>query len=373
MKIAIVFKKGRLRRLKKVMAGKAASDFFYGAKELQGRDHDIDIFEIENAPYGDRLFRKVSGAIADWLFARRLLPSRAYGGLLFKAKDLCSSLQSYDVVVATTTGIAFSLGLWRYLGYLKPPIVAIHCSLMNYQHNWFRRNLNGILLRRMWTQLYGDAEINGFCNTFNVPEDRVEVNQFGIDTNFWTPSKDNKRGEYILSIGNDGRRDYDLLMKVARKVDYKFLVVTFRDIKEEIPPNVTIKSGNWHSETLTDEHLRDLYRNSKFVVIPLKDSPQPSGQSVSLQAMACGKPVILTRTRGLWSEDIMKDGENVIFAPPNDPDIFAEKINDLLGSSEAIMRMGHRNREKVCKEASISGFAERLERVCKIALETSPG
>ena len=47
--------------------------------------------------------------------------------------------------------------------------------------------------------------------------------------------------------------------------------------------------------------------------------PQPSGQSVTLQASACARPVVLSRTRGLWDPDRLRDGENVLLVPPGRP------------------------------------------------------
>ena len=43
---------------------------------------------------------------------------------------------------------------------------------------------------------------------------------------------------------------------------------------------------------------------------------QPSGYSVTLQAMACGKPVILTKTRGLWAPEIFVNFKNCILVNP---------------------------------------------------------
>ena len=41
--------------------------------------------------------------------------------------------------------------------------------------------------------------------------------------------------------------------------------------------------------------LRKLYQDASIIVIPIRDVFQPSGYSVTLQAMSCGKPVILPK------------------------------------------------------------------------------
>ena len=59
--------------------------------------------------------------------------------------------------------------------------------------------------------------------------------------------------------------------------------------------------------------MRDLYCNSEFIIIPLKETLQPSGQSTCLQAMSCGKAVVLTKVEGIWDKNLMKHKENVFF------------------------------------------------------------
>ena len=105
-----------------------------------------------------------------------------------------------------------------------------------------------------------------------------------------------------------------------------------------------------------------------MVVIPLKNSPQPSGQSVCLQAMACGKVVILTRTDGLWSNETMRDSENVKFVPPGDKKALMDAIKQLVRDSWQRNKVGNSARETACLEGKITAFAGRLEAFCHQAL-----
>ena len=59
--------------------------------------------------------------------------------------------------------------------------------------------------------------------------------------------------------------------------------------------NVKVIPGYWGNESLTDSELKDIYLNSILSIIPLK-STQPSGQSVALQCMSLGIPVLITKT-----------------------------------------------------------------------------
>ena len=362
MKIAFIYAKGRLSRINRVTAVHAASEFFYGSLQLMKKGHEVRMFEVDEQAPPSWLQR-----LGDFFARREWLPSRTHGGLLYHLNTLRPKLQGVDVVVATTTGIAFSIGLLKTLGLVRVPIVAIHCGLVNYHHRFPRRHLNGFLLRRMWTVLYGEGELEAVRRFFSVPKERLSVNQFGVDIDFWSPG-DASENDYVLSVGNDGRRDYELLVKVAAQVDCRFIIVTKRPIHAEIPPNVEIIRGDWHAEALTDKELRRLYRQARCVVIPLLESYQPSGQSVCLQAMACGKPVILTRTRGLWSKSMMRDGENVLLVPPGDAQALIRCLQNLLENPFLRKKIGINARDTVCREGNICLFADRLEKVCEAAM-----
>lgn len=357
MNIAFVYAKGRKDRYDKTLQGCAATEFFYGALELEQRGHIISQYELGNGTV-TKLWHK----IAEQLYRWKMTPTRTNGAILAELYDMCPSLNKHDVIVATTTASAFGLATLKLLGFVQKPIVAIHCGIVNYQLSWWRRKVNTIALKHMWTQLFGEGELPGIVDFYHIPDSRIEVNQFGVDTGFWTP--DDNEGDYVLAVGNDERRDYELLIRIAAKMKEKVIVVTRRKINADVPANVEILKGGWHEEVLTDERLRDLYRNARLVVIPLIDSPQPSGQSVCLQAMACGKSVVLTRTKGLWSQTMMRGDENIIFVPPGNEKALINAIKQLVSDSGQRKKIGKCARKTACTEGNISAFAGRLEALC---------
>lgn len=358
MRIVFVYAEGRLQRLQGVEAGEVATEFFYGGIQLQRRGHAVKMYELQNE-YKSSVLRSA----LEVLYRLQLLPSKTLPALIVQVFKLRSMLNKCDVIVATATGIAYGLGLMRLLGLIRPEIVAIHCGLINFRLKRRRRLLNGFILRRSWIQLYGEGELVGAKEMFRVPERRIEINQFGVDTKFWTPGKEKCEG-YILSVGNDARRDYELLARVAARICYPSVIVTNRQIDCRLAQNVKIVRGDWHSQQITDRKLRDMYRKAACVVIPLKDSWQPSGQSVCLQAMACGKPVIITRTKGLWSDKALRDRENVMFVDPGNTEQLESAILRLMGDVEVRSRLGMAARSVACQHGSIDDFATRLEKKC---------
>ena len=136
---------------------------------------------------------------------------------------------------------------------------------------------------------------------------------FGVDTEFWLPNnKPNNCDPYVLAIGNDLARDWDLLVSSWEEEFPNLKIITSLPINNT-KKNIEVINGNWHSKIITDEKMRDLYCNSEFIIIPLKETLQPSGQSTCLQAMSCGKAVVLTQVQGIWDKNLMKHKENVFF------------------------------------------------------------
>lgn len=354
MRIAFVYVKGRLDRLAETRVGNAAREFFYGALELQERGHDVLLFEVDIGPEAP------AGAMAiEALYKLHLMPSKTNASLVRQLRKLLPELNTSDAVVATASGPAYGLallGLWRQM---RTPLLAIHCGIANHPLRFRRRVINSILLRRSWTMLYGDGEMEPVKDMFKVPANRLQVNQFGVDTQFWQPDCQQQE-EHILAVGNDVRRDYNLLVRLASRMDERFVLVTRQDIGE-LPANVEQIRGDWHAQALSDAGLRRLYQKAKLVVTPLLESVQPSGQSVCLQAMACGKPVVLTKTSGLWSGKTMRDGENVLLVPPGDLDALYRAVSRLAHDPILCKDIGTTARKTVCTEGSIASFAARLE------------
>lgn len=364
MKLAFLYTAGRLQRLDSVHAGASASEFFYGAEEIRRGGMPVDLFEV--GPHDAHAWAQRA---VDFLFARGWLPNRTRGWVLLGTRRRLPELRAYDVVVATSTGLAFSLAIWKALGRFRPRIVAIHCGIFNYHPNRWRRWQIRSLLRRMRSVVFGEAECPVMRALFGVDPERLQVNPFGVDENFWRPAESPGHAGFVLAVGNDSRRDYPLLIEAARRVSAKVILVTRQSLPGPLPPNVEVRQSSWHQEVLSDAELRDLYRRAACVAVPLVDSFQPSGQSVTLQAMACGRPVVLTRTRGLWSAEHMRDGANCLLVPPGDAAALTAALTRLIQDDALNAALGAAARQSVLEHFRIAGFAQRLEALCRVALE----
>jgi glycosyltransferase involved in cell wall biosynthesis len=275
------------------------------------------------------------------------------------------ALREADVVVATTTGTAVALAAWRAARRLDTPLVGIVAGLLNDPWGRLRRTTTLPLLRRMHAMLYGPGEAPGLEALDPGLAGRIHVNRFGVDTAFWSPG--GTPGGDVLAIGNDGHRDWETLVAAAPLIGADVTVLTRHPAPSGLPGNVRWQPADWHRRLLSDAEVRDAYRSAAVVVVPVQDVPQPSGQSVTLQASSCARPVVLTRTRGLWDPDVLLDGENVVLVPPGDADALAAAVARLLADPSAAEEIGRSARETVETTAGIEGYAARLLEVCEAA------
>jgi len=65
-------------------------------------------------------------------------------------------------------------------------------------------------------------------------------------------------------------------------------------------------------------------------IIPIKDTYQPSGQSVALQSMAMKIPVMISDTIGFWDKEMFKNNENIFFVNDNNLDSWTNRIETIL-------------------------------------------
>ena len=364
MRIAFVHFPGRLARLDAARSGDAPTEFLFGAVELERAGHDVRHHEVDPGADTGRLARRA----IDRQAGLERLPPHLSAAVLRGTRALLPELRLADVVVASTTGTAVALAAWRRLHLLRTPLVGIVAGLLNRPWGRTRRATTLPLLRTMHAMLYGPGEAPGLVALDASLAGRVHVSPFGVDTAYWSPGA-GPHGGGVLAIGNDGNRDWETLIRAAPSIAAEVRILTRHPRPASLPANVRWEPADWHRRLLSDADVREAFRTAAVVAVPVKDVPQPSGQSVTLQASACGRPVVLTRSRGLWDPDGLRDGENVILVPPGDPEATAAAIGAVLSDPERGDAIGRAARETVEAGASVERYAERLLAICELALE----
>jgi len=190
---------------------------------------------------------------------------------------------------------------------------------------------------------------------------------FMVDDKFWGHSSnfnfETKSG--ILFIGNDGHRDYELLVEIAKRLkNHQFTFVTKKFMYEKLDlDNVKVFDGSWGNELLSDEELRNLYSKSKITIIPIKKTTQPSGQSVTLQSMCTGTPVIISDFPGLWDKKDIVNHQNIIISEDNKLETWINLIERNYKNNEKLESISKEAKDLVSKKYNEDFFNKNFSQI----------
>ena len=264
--------------------------------------------------------------------------------------------QDYDVVVTAWSehlSLYFAL-VQRVFGQRVPHVATFYwfskrnvAFLMQIVHPAISRIVTWSSVQRM----YAISELG-------IAAERIILVQHPVDPVYWSKQNDRSRDlgnekRYICSAGAE-MRDYPTLIEAMRGVPGVLCNIAAREIRiyrglkarrvspdslaETLPANVSIRA---HKPL----ELRDLVQTSQFVVVPLLPSDTDNGITVILEAMAAGKTVVCSRTRG--QVDAIKDGSTGIFVEQGNPEALRQAIRDLWEHPEKAIAIGKNAQEYI--------------------------
>jgi hypothetical protein len=374
--VTFLFNYGRVRRL----GDDTPAEFFYGFRGLP-----IDRFRtalLEPHPPSQGLI-DAEGTVypapapVRWL-TMKLKPTGLAQITRCLQLGFCglAALRRASVVVCVTSPWLHAMGVLRRCRLVRRPTVAIVIGPFGEG-----RDLRGRLRNRLRRALdstgelifLGEGDLAGYLANINPTPNSATLIQFGVDAGFWRPAEDADGGDgYAFSIGNAGR-DYAALLDVWRDRTTPLRIVTnLLDPQRDYGAAVCVRHGIWHSTEISDADVRALYQGARYVVTPLVESPQPCGQSATLQAMACGKAVILTRSSGLWDTTNLRHMENCLFIAPGDTAGLAAAVDYLERRPDECRRLGANARETVERHFTAAMFAQRLGALIDGLLQREP-
>ncbi len=351
-----LFRRNRAKQLQAWRNGDGPADFLYGFPFIDSDKITCDFAEGDDrsSNWRRRLCYPLESAI-----------SRAVGiGFsLHIAWIHWKKIRKADVLVSTVDTCGLPIAMLKWLGILCTPVIYVSQGLAHRLHaqvetRWawaFRFCYSRLMQSVERVLVLGEGAAAPVVRAFGVEPERVSVLPFGVDDRFWTPAENSLQGDFILSVGTDAARDYPTLLRAAGH--RKLHIVTRQRLPASLlGPGVQVSSDH------TFAQLRELYSGARFVVIPLQDVDQPSGQSATLQAMACTKAVVLTRTQGLWEAEYMRHMDTCYIVDPGDVKDLREAIDYLWGNPLEAERIGLNARRLVQHRYSARSLARNLQR-----------
>jgi glycosyltransferase involved in cell wall biosynthesis len=218
---------------------------------------------------------------------------------------------------------------------------------------------------------YSSVQMDIAADRLGVPPEKLHHAVQPVDDRFWTPDT-RADADGICSVGAEAR-DYETLMRAVRGLDVRVDVAVgttvfrtgdvARDLAKPLrplvakdrPPNVVVHQQIDHLG------LRHRYARARVVVIPLLDVDFDAGVTAVAEAMAMGKPVIVSHTRG--RPDFVEHEVNGLFVPPREPVALRRAIERLLARPEEAARMGRAGRALAETELSLDRWVKHVAEV----------
>ena len=347
-----------------------AREFYYGVDFL-GKDNHIEIIEFEKS---SKSFLELIDRVISKLFSLPFYSSKLTNIKNFKTiiKTDHLFLVNEGVGMSSIFLLIFSKLFNRNLE-VSLFVMGLYSKKLNFANlKFFHNLLIKLLIFYIDNVLFlGKAEMEQAIKlhrgkTFN----KFKFVPFCIDDEFWSSNEkyENRKKDQIIFVGNDSNRDYKLLIRLVKKLpNIKFIIVSANTALDNLKlQNVEIYKGSWGNSDISDSKLKGLYENSILSIIPLKDSFQPSGQSVALQSMSLGIPVLISKTKGFWDSSLFENEENIYFINSSKEDVWVELINNLHNNEESLNYVSKNARKTIIENYSLKLFFNSLLKLLKI-------
>jgi hypothetical protein len=205
-----------------------------------------------------------------------------------------------------------------------------------------------------------------FPDLWGVAEERVHVNHYYYTLSEEELAMDTQRDGSIFS-GGRSKRDFSTLIEAVGRISAPVTIggqVSSKD-RRRLPRNV-------RAEFFAHEEFISLLCRASVVVVSLEQTNRSAGEQTYLNAMAMGKPVIVSDTFGV--RDYIEHAETGLIVPPRDIDALTAAIEWTLDSANEaeVRRMGDRGRDVALSCFSPDNYiADLLTVVDQVLAETS--
>lgn len=214
----------------------------------------------------------------------------------------------------------------------------------------------------VWTQCSAMVPILG--REWAVPAQRLHYVPLGIDTDFFTEQPWSLVTPTVSSAGEDRFRDHELLVEAVRCVRSDVPEVRL-ELATGLPIDLPTDLGTLYTGRMGGR-MRDLYGRSTAVAIALRPTSTGSGLTVVLEAMASGRPLVVTDNPGI--ADYVEHGVTGLLVPPDDVDAFADALRQLLSDPDRARDMGRAAVERARAEFTSARMSATLADVLRGAV-----
>ena len=267
-----------------------------------------------------------------------------------RAMTILSRHRDADVVLACyEPGAASLLALRRVAGF-RAPVAIVEIGLTE-EWKLRERLLDFVVPRVDAIYTLASHQVGYIQRRWRTGADVRFIHQH-IDTVFYQEAPPPPGGP-VLSVGDDHGRDYPTLLAAFAGLDATLLLKSNQVAPDAAPPGVEVIAGR-----LSAPSYRDLFRRAQMVVVPLRPMLTASGVSTVLEAMAMGKPLIVSDSPGL--RDYVAHDETALVVPCGDAAALRAAMERLLGEPHTRARLGDAARQFAERHCSFPAHVAKL-------------
>ena len=356
------FQKGRVEKLNQ---NDYSYEFFYSYDFIPDDKKDLyEIGELEINKFLNLFLSKLNYFVVK--LTKLNINLKSTYSPVFKQK-----ISNSNVVVATSYPSGLSIIFWKLLGIYKikkivvinsglfqePNLYSFQKVLRNIFLNYFLKNISFLIFTSF-------TEYNFANNNYSRFKDKFICLEFSVDTKFWMNkvNEDKRPTKNILFIGNNGYRDFSMLSKLPSCLpNFKFTYISSSNILlNSKHSNLTTVEGDWSKSLLTDRTIKDYYINADLTILPITETLVSSGQSVALQSIAAGTPVLISSYTGFWNFEKFRDMENIYFCNEKDENNWSIKIKNILEDENVLEEVAAKGRKTVLNYYNKTIFDEKF-------------
>lgn len=258
--------------------------------------------------------------------------------------------------------VSFSERVGMPLSLLRPSAPHVMCAhLLTSRQKRATVRLTNYLRHTDVTLVFSRAQERFLREDLGIDERRAQFISDKVDHEFYRPNADGHDGGYVLSVGRE-QRDYRALVDAVRPLGIPCIIVagstwSHRSVAPiDFPPNFELRQG------LTYPQLRELYQRARLVVVPVYPGMlYTAGLTTVLEAMACGRPAVVSDTPGL--SGYVRDREDGRLVEPGDAGALGSVIAELWDDREQAARLGAAGRQTIEQERTLERFVTRISQL----------
>jgi len=337
-------------------AGSAERYSLFGLDEVAARG--VRVSHNLEPPGRKAWWARLAGAAIN----RALYASGGYGGDFASVLGSLRRANAADVIFSTVDTLGIPLILLKRVGLVRRPLVYVSIGLperlVQLRNRPMRRLYRSALRGASAVVAYSEHEAAALRDWLGPGGPEVVFVPFGVDVDAFRPVEAADQDFDVLSVGVDPRRDFELLLAIAeRNPELIFRIVAGADRARSLgrlPDNVTLETD------IPLEQVRLRLAASRCVALPVRDNSYSGATTTLLQAMAMGKPVIVSRTAAIADGYELEDRDNCRLVEPGDEQAFERAVLETLTGAAAARALGSRARQTVERSFSWERFTGAL-------------